>query len=426
MANLLVIENWVEGTGRLLPELLLKLGHDYTFVTRSPEHYQASVSVKNDVPIHPIVQYASEVIETETNDVAGLIERLRPHHQARPFDGVLTICDYYIGTVAQVARALGLPQAFSSNVDSIRCKQVVRQAIQDAGLPNARFAVTTCWQQTQIEAQKIGYPLIIKPSDLASSAFVRRVHTEQELREAFLALEAFTHNFRAQLREPVWLLEEWLSGPEVSVEAYTYQGQTTVIGITDKSLTGQPYFIEDGHMFPADIEPRLSQDITDYVVQVLHAVGQDHGISHTEVKLTPDGPRIVEINPRPGGNYIAELIERVTGINLLKVHIDLALGRKPNVLGLDRAQGSAAVKFLVPDKQGMIASVDGLDALTDNAAIVRWHMKPLVGTIVSQPVDNACYLGHVIAYDAQGRQARRFAEAAIGAIHLDYAATAMA
>lgn len=417
MANLLVIENWVEGSGRLLPQLLAQLDHKYTFVTRSLEHYQGGGDTKHT---HPIIRFASQVIEAETNDVEGLIALLTQHHQDSPFDGVMTICDYYIGTVGRVARALNLPQAFSSNVDNTRCKHYVRGAIQAAGLANAKFAVTSNWPQTLTEARVIGYPLIIKPSDLASSAFVRLVHDEAELQQAFSELASFTHNFRAQKREPLWLLEEFLDGPEVSVEAYTYQGETTLIGITDKSVTGLPFFIEDGHMFPADLDANLEQEIGDYVIQVLVAVGHDHGISHTEVKLTKDGPRIVEINPRPGGNYIAELIEHVTGINMLKMHIDLALGVKPDTSSFTNVRGSAAVKFLVPNRGGVVEAVRGTERFDQNNNIVRWQMKPLVGVELKEPVDNACYLGHVLTRDVHGRKARNLAESAVASIQLEY------
>ncbi|MGO4779264.1 acetyl-CoA carboxylase biotin carboxylase subunit family protein, partial [Lysobacter sp. 2RAB21] len=154
------------------------------------------------------------------------------------------------------------------------------------------------------------------------------VHDEEELCTAFDALEQFPRNFREQERVPLLLLEEYMRGEEVSVEACTYRGRTTIIGITDKSLTGFPYFIEDGHMFPAKLDAGIAAQIETLVRGALDAVGHDHGISHTEVKLTADGPRIVEINPRPGGNYIAELIQRVTGIDLLDAQIELALGRE--------------------------------------------------------------------------------------------------
>ena len=422
MAHLLMIESWVGGTGRIFPPAIGRLGHRYTFVTRNRDHYRDPRTRE----IHPAIEHADHVLSCDTNDVPALIEFLRAQHAILKFDGVVTICDYYIDTVAQVAQALALPQAFSANVVMERRKDRVREAIERAGLPNPKFAVTADWAQTREQARRIGYPLILKPTDLASSAFVRLVRDEVELCHAYDALEQFPRNFREQQRVPLVLLEEYLQGDEVSVEACTYDGETTVIGITDKSLAGFPYFIEDGHMFPARLEAAQAQAAIALVRGALAAVGHDHGISHTEVKLTADGPRVIEINPRPGGNYIVELIQRVTGIDLLDAQIELALGRKPDLAPRATGVSSAAIKFLVPPRGGRVDSVEGVDSLDADPHLARWSLAAIAGSEVAEPIDNACYLGHVVAVDAQGLDARAYAERALERVRLHYAAPAAA
>ena len=79
-------------------------------------------------------------------------------------------------------------------------------------------------------------------------------------------------------------MEEYLEWPEFSVESVSAGGTTTVLGVTDKSVTGDPFFIEDGHMFPTDLSDAEERRVTDYVLDVLRAVGFDHGVAHTEVK----------------------------------------------------------------------------------------------------------------------------------------------
>ena len=417
MAHLLMIESWVGGTGRIFPPAIGRLGHRYTFVTRNRDHYRDPRTRE----IHPAIEHADHVLSCDTNDVPALIEFLRAQHAILKFDGVVTICDYYIDTVAQVAQALDLPQAFSANVVMERRKDRVREAMARAGLPNPKFAVTADWEQARAEAQRIGYPLILKPTDLASSAFVRLVHDEVELCHAFDALEQFPRNFREQPRVPLVLLEEYLQGEEISVEACTFDGETTVIGITDKSLTGFPYFIEDGHMFPARLDAAQAEAAIALVRGALAAVGHDHGISHTEVRLTADGPRVIEINPRPGGNYIVELIQRVTGIDLLDAQIELALGRRPSLAPRDTGVRSAAIKFLVPPRGGRVDSVEGADSLDADPHLARWSLAAIAGSEVAAPIDNACYLGHVIAVDRQGQDARRYAERALQRVRLGYA-----
>lgn len=416
MAHLLMIESWVGGTGRIFPPAITRLGHRYTFVTRNRAHYLGAAGT----PIHPVIEHADNVLTAETNDVPALIEFLRAQHALLHFDGVVTVCDYYVGTVAEVAQALGLPQAFSANVVMERRKDLVRDALSAAGLPNPRYAVTQDWEATRAAAATIGYPLVAKPTDLASSAFVRLVHDESELQQAWAVLQAFPRNFREQPRVPLLLLEEYLLGEEVSVEACSYGGTTTILGITDKSITGHPYFVEDGHMFPARLHQADVHAVHELVQGALAAVGHDHGISHTEVKLTPQGPRIVEINPRPGGNYIAELVQRVTGVDLLLAQIDLALGRSPDLTPQPTGIASAAIRFVVPPRAGRLQALHGAEQLDADPHLARWSLSDIADTEVAAPIDNACYLGHVVAFDRVGNQAREHAERAVAQLRFAY------
>ncbi|WP_205701442.1 ATP-grasp domain-containing protein [Herpetosiphon llansteffanensis] len=410
-----MLESWVGGTGQILPAAITALGHSYSFVTRRREHYATPPAT------HPVLAYAQHLLTTETNDEAALIDFLREQHRLLHFDGVLTICDYYIDTARQVAAALDLPCSFPSSVSSIRNKGLLRQALDRAGLANPAYQLVNSWSEAQTAALAIGYPLVIKPTDLASSAYVRLVRNEAELHESYATLAGFERNFRDQPRDRAVLLEAYMHGPEVSVEACTFAGETTILGITDKGITAEPYFIEDSHMFPAALSEQEQAAIIQLVRAALNAVGFDHGISHTEVKLTPAGPRIVEINPRVGGNYIAELVDRVSGINLLNATIDLALGQQPNVQPRATGISSAAIQFLVPKQAGELQAIHGQTALANAPHVARWTLSATVGSTIDQPIDNACYLGHVVAVDADGLQARAFASQAAALLEFELA-----
>ncbi|GIQ67832.1 ATP-grasp domain-containing protein [Xylanibacillus composti] len=412
MAHLLMIESWVGASGNLLPPLLKSLGHTYTFVTRKLEHYQSSLSTEK----HPVVRHAEEVLVMETNDTDSLIENLRSYR----FDGVITVCDYYIDTVREVAKALQLPCPFPTDVAAVRHKHLLRQALDRAGLANPSYRLAHVWEEVRQAAAEIGYPLVLKPVDLASSAYVKLIQNENELQEAYQALEAFPRNFRDQARDCAYLLEAFMEGEEISVESVSYDGNTTILGMTDKSITGTPFFIENGHMFPARLDEGTQAAVRAYVLDALKAAGFDHGIAHTEVKLTPDGPRIVEINPRTAGNYIVELMRRVTGIDLLESFVALSLGSKPAITAKDTGVASAAVMFLVPPQGGTLTSLQGVDTLDSDEHIVRYKIENCEGKSFAKPIDNACYLGHIVTQDSKGLQARAYAEAALKRIAFVY------
>jgi argininosuccinate lyase len=407
-----MIESWVGASGNILPPLLKELGHSYTFVTRKPSHYQSTLSTEE----HAVFRYADNVIETETNDLRGLIEAVKSVH----FDGVITVCDYYIETACEVARALNIPCPFPAEVKTARQKHLMRRALDKAGLPNPKYRLAVDWAEVEKAVFEIGYPLVLKPVDLASSAFVRLIENADDLKSAYQDLDAFPLNFRDQPRDCTYLLEEYMSGEEVSVESVSYNGETTIIGITDKSIIGAPYFIENGHMFPAKLEDPVRDGVTRLVRDALAAIGYNHGIAHTEVKLTKDGPRVVEINPRTAGNYIVELIERVTDINLMKAFVALSLGERPEIAPRDCGVASAAIMFIVPARGGTIKRMHGAETLENDTNVVRYKLEDCAGKSVEQPIDNACYLGHIVTQDIEGNNARAYAEAALDKIGIEF------
>jgi argininosuccinate lyase len=288
-------------------------------------------------------------------------------------------------------------------------------------LPNARWELATDWNGARSAAARIGYPLVLKPVDLCGSMFVTHVANDDELRAAFEALAGQQLNARQQERPPRFLLEEFLLGDEISVETCTYHGETRVIGITSKDLAGFPSFIEVGHQFPAALDSATAEAATELVVRALDAVGYTHGMGHVEVKLTPTGPRIVEINPRVGGNYIFELISRVTGLNPLEMLVQLALDERPSLEPKDTGIRSAGVRLLLPPRDGRVVAVTGLESLERDPHVSRWQVRDVAGADVRVPHDNNDYLGHIVCVDREGLAAGLYAEQAGRRVELLYA-----
>lgn len=247
VAHLLVIESWVGSMSRLLPRALGESGHRFTFLTRDLHHYLRAAPV--DGP-HPLLA-AENILTVDTNDAAVLLPYAERLHGLLGFDGVLSSCDYYLPQVARVAHRLCLPGAAPDAVAAACRKDLTRRMLAEAGVPGPAYALCADREQARAAARAIGYPLVVKPVDLCAGMFVREVVDETELLVAIRALDAFPVNARGQRREPTVLLEELLTGPEVSVETVSAGGSAHVVGITDKSVGGAPAFVETGHMFPA-------------------------------------------------------------------------------------------------------------------------------------------------------------------------------
>ncbi|GAA1868016.1 ATP-grasp domain-containing protein [Myceligenerans crystallogenes] len=420
MPTLLMIESWLQSTGLSLPPLLRAAGHEYVLIMRDPRIY----TLPDGAP-HPVLAHAAEVVVAETNDDDALIAAARETAARYDVAGVLTTCDYYLTAAAVVARALGLPGPPPGALRTATNKHLVRAAVARAGLPDVPHAVAAGWDEARAAAAALGYPVVIKPVDLNSGTGVRRVSGDAALADAFAEITGPERNTRDQPLARLALIERVLDGPEYSVEAVTRDGVTTVLGITAKTVTevARPVaggadavsYVESGHDFPARLDPGTRDAITGHVTRVLAAVGLTHGISHTEIRLTAAGPRLVELNPRQGGGYIFDLVRLVTGYNPLRVLVSLALGETPEPAAPEAA--SAAVRFLLTPADGVLRSIEGADALHDDARVPA-HALPRPGAVL-RPADNNDRLGHVLVADPDGDRAAGWADEILAGLRLD-------
>ncbi|MGA5417619.1 ATP-grasp domain-containing protein [Streptomyces pseudogriseolus] len=411
MAHLLMVESWVGSMSRLLPRAIQEAGHTFTFLTRDLHHYLRTAP---EGAAHPLLG-ARDVVTADTNDPESLLPYVERLHEVLGFDGVLTSCDYYLPTAALLAERLGLTAPDPEAVRNACRKDATRRVLEKAGVPGPRFAVHEDRAELGAAARDIGYPLVVKPVDLCAGMFVRRVDDDGQLAAAVRALGDFPVNARGQRRAPAVLLEELLDGPEVSVETVSHAGAVAVVGVTDKSVGGAPAFIETGHMFPAALSDAETEDVVRTAVDALTALGLTDGVvAHTEIKLTSAGPRVVEVNPRPAGNRITELVRRVTGVDLVAAFVDVSLGRAPDLRRTDTGLRSAAVGFLVPEATGTLAALDGSGLRTAPDVLEAELAEP--GRQVRAAGSNNEYLGHVMVGDTEGAGARERVEGLLASL----------
>ncbi|WP_084688979.1 ATP-grasp domain-containing protein, partial [Sporolactobacillus inulinus] len=154
-----------------------------------------------------------------------------------------------------------------------------------------------------------------------------------------------------------YFLEEYLEGLEYSVESYSENGAHKIFGITEKSKDEN--FIESRHIVPAPLSLELTNTIIKYVKSFLDTISFSEGPAHTEVIVTDKGPRIVESQPRVGGDMITDLYKTISNNNILEKILFGLLGKK--VLNdipviLYPYSRYAAVGFISP-QQGLVKKI---------------------------------------------------------------------
>ena len=276
-----------------------------------------------------------------------------------------------------------------------RNKALTRIALRDNGVLQPRFAAVRSVAEVEAAVAEIGLPCVVKPADDSGSHDVlwcADAATAVEHAERILAITA---NVRGQATAQTVLVEEFLDGREYSAEMFCADGQVTCIGVTERTVSDLPYFVETGHLFPANLAEPDAAAIAETARQALKAVGFERGPAHVELKTTQAGPAIVEINARLAGGMIPELIRPATGVDLLDQQVRAASGR-PVRLTADRRR-HAGIRFLIAPHAGRLVAVDGVEAAEAVPGVERVTVRGAVGRDVRPARDAYDRLGHVIA-----------------------------
>ncbi len=304
----------------------------------------------------------------DTTDVAAMTDAAR---RVTP-DGVLTWDDPRVVQAAQVAGALGLPGATPAAALRCRDKHATRTALAAAGVPQATSTLVTSLAQARAAAADTGYPLVLKARALNSSIGVVAVDGPDQLAARFRIARGATSPGVTEMPPGDVLVEEYLSGPEISIDAAWYSGAMAVLFVARKQLGFPPYFEETGHVVDGT-DPLLTDGELGRILAAAHAaVGFDTGWTHTEVRLTPAGPKVVEINARIGGDRIPHLATLALGIEAAPVAAAIACGHQPVTTATRHRV--AGIRFAYPDRDTIARSVhvdqNRLPSTVDSVGIV--------------------------------------------------------
>jgi cysteine synthase A len=239
---------------------------------------------------------------------------------------------------------------------------------------------------------------VVKPVDDSGSNLVLLCHDHEQVAAQAGRVLSVRENVRGMPTARRVLVEQYARGPEFSVELFGRSGRTDLVGVTRKSVTGGPHFVEHRHLFPAPLDPAVTDALADAARQAVRAAGMTLGATHTEVVLTDDGPAVVEVNPRLAGGMIPELIRLATGVELLEQQLRVAAVLPPDLAPLDT--GHAGIAFLLAPHLGVLRAVDGVADAEAVPGVAGVTVTAEVGATVRPPVNAYDRLGYVIARGA--------------------------
>ncbi|MFD6989343.1 ATP-grasp domain-containing protein [Streptomyces sp. NPDC059943] len=318
--------------------------------------------------------------------------------------GVVTWSEWDLVNVARLAEHLGLRTNTPQVMRHCRDKAAQRTLFARHRVPSAKAMATHTLLEAALAAETVGYPVVLKPAAYAASIGVSRAGRAEDLPGAF----DFARSGAELSREsPAVLVEEYLHGPEISVECATYRGTTAAVAVTRKTLGPAPYFEEVAHSVDAN-DPLLVQ-VGPVAASAVRALGITDGVQHVEMRLTETGPRLVEVNARIAGDLIGQLVHLATGVDLPRAAADIACGIAPSLTRTRRT--AAGIRLLYPDVSGTLTARHLSEGFADHTPWLRQvHWLREVGDTVTLPPHGSMYSARVGFFTVTGTSTRQVAQ----------------
>ena len=373
-----------------------------------------------------LVDYDPEAVGFALADVKLVVSTLDQEEvlkQARIYqpDVVITsTSDGPVRTAAYVNEKLG-KQPDLAYEDSLcaTIKSYMRERLRECKVPIPQYYVIHNEAEFQNAVDALQSDMIVKPADNAGSRGVVLIRkdaaTGKTNPEDTLAVYEYS---KSNSRNGVVMVEEFMEGEEVSVESMTVNGDTTVVTITDKMTTPPPYFVELGHAEPSRHPVKLQEQIKEITKQAVAAIRLQNGPSHTEVKLTKDGPKIVELAARLGGDFItSKLVPLSTGVDMVGNSVVLATGGEVDLT--KKWNKGAAIRF-IPGKSGIIKQISVPKEVYEFPGVEEIVLYKKAGDHANGTKSSNDRLGHVIATGKDAKEAFERATQVLEKISVNY------
>lgn len=290
-------------------------------------------------------------------------------------------------------------------------KYNMRNAFKENKIPIPQYILIESEKDYINKIDEIKGDKIVKPTDSSGSRGIILVkHKDYSLDNYYYA--------KSNSKSGHVLIEEQLLGNEISVESITIDNITHVLAITQKVTTGAPHFIEMGHYINANINKKVEEKIIDVTRKAISSLGISQGPSHTEIMLTKDGPKIIEVGARLGGDFISShLVMYATGIDLLKLHILQSIGEDIQMNFGDKARG-AAIKYFT-SKKGILKKVEFPETIKSVKGFKEVKLTKEINSHIEDIVSSNSRIGYVICDGKSGVDAFETCENIIKTIEIE-------
>lgn len=336
---------------------------------------------------------------TDLTDTALSLRNLKEHlklHKIK-ISGVACFDCESLPLASAVAKTLSLPFPSADSIDLCRSKSRSHKAWKDSGVLCPKTRTVSSLNDISGAVEATGFPAVLKPATGSGSELVFLVKNQEEAHEKFRFIEeklAMHHNTRMYGTTDC-TLEEYIDGTEYSCDWIMKNGQAEIIRfsrkIHDHSLS---FGTTSAYVVPGERDTDLStEDVKKTLVKGAQALGFSDMIAMTDMMEKDGRIYLLEMTPRIGGDCLPWLIEESSGLNMFRLAIDHAAGKKLRIPAADQWAVKCAVR-IIADSEGIFDHVE----MDDDSRITRSLIDKKTGHEIILPPENydSRILGFVI------------------------------
>lgn len=336
-------------------------------------------------------------------------EKLLAIAKEEEIDGVIHPCsEVAMNVMGRINDELHLSGISKEMAIRATNKHLMREAFEKYGAPSPKSILTRDEEDAWLLFNNdFDTNAILKPSRNSGSRGIAKV-VKGISKKDFVVL------YRRALdesRDHQVLIEQFIEGPEFSVEVIVWQGVPHVLAVTDKKTTEAPYFVELGHNQPSLYSEDVQQKLKDGAIAGCKALGLTNCAAHCELKVQNGEAYLMEIGARMGGDFIStELTHLSSGIDMVAATIDVVLGVEPNLKPVEEKHG-VAIRYFTPNP-GIVKSIEGEELLQrPDVYDAELYVKP--GDEVKEVKSSLDRSGHVIVTAPTPKEAIKLADSLV-------------
>lgn len=330
-------------------------------------------------------------------------------------DGVIHPCsEVSMAVMGRINDELGLSGISREQAICATNKHLMRKAFEKGNAPSPKSILAQdaedAWSRLQNEFDT---DAILKPSRNSGSRGIAKVSRNMDKGDFIRAYDEAL----SESRDHSVLIEQFIEGPEFSIEMIVWRGDIHVLTVTDKKTTGAPHFVELGHNQPSCFSATDVETLKAAAVAGVRALGVNNCACHAEAKLMNGKAYLMEVGARLGGDFIStELTHLSTGVDMVAAAIDVALGVEPDLSAKEEPKG-VCIRYFCP-KPGKLVSISNTEVL-NNPHVYLWEIYPKEGDVIPAVTSSLCRSGHVIVTEKTPQKAIELAERLIESVEFE-------